>query len=79
MRYKMPRQTYEDYEAERRCAEREAQDMYCAIQAYYHHKADAVYEDAIIALVGERGLRLLREFHLIETCAVFGERKLYAL
>lgn len=79
MRYKITRQSKKDYEDERRGNEREAQDIYCAIQAYFHHNADTVYEDVIIDLVGQRGLALLREFHLIESCAVFNGRKLYAL
>ena len=42
-------------------------------------KADTLYEDTIIRLVGYEGLKTLRENHLIETCAKFGDRKLYAL
>lgn len=42
-------------------------------------KADALYEDTIVAHCGQEGLQLLREYHLIETCAVFEDRKLYAL
>ena len=79
MRYRMPKQTLNEYFAEQREREREAQDIYCAIQAFYHHKANAIYEDAIINLVGKRGLQLLREFHLIEACATFNGNKLYAL
>lgn len=79
MRYKMNKQIIKDYEAERKANEREAQDIYCAIQSYFHHNAETVYEDIIIELVGNRGLNLLREFRLIETCAVIHGRKLYAL
>lgn len=57
----------------------EAKNVHDAISAYYDYKADALYEDTIIDLVGEHGLLLLREFHLIETCAMFNGRKLYAI
>lgn len=41
--------------------------------------AETLYEDVIIDEVGLDGLIALRENHLIETCAMFGGRKLYAL
>lgn len=72
-------QSMKDYEAEQSAREFEAQSIYSAIMCYFHHKAETVYEDIIINLVGNRGLALLREFHLIETCAVLEGRKLYAL
>jgi hypothetical protein len=55
-----------------------AKEIYAKVRETYP-KADAVYEDAIIALVGYKGLLVLREMHLIETCAVLEGRKLYAL
>lgn len=79
MRYRMPKQTLNEYLAEQREKEREAQDIYCAIQSFYHHKVDAVYEDAIVNLVGKRGLQLLREFKLIESCGIINGNKLYVL
>ena len=79
MRYKMPKQALKDYMEERRANEIEAQHIYSAIQAFYHHKVDAVYEDAIVNLVGKRGLQLLREFKLIESCGIINGNKLYAL
>lgn len=79
MRYRMPKQTLDEYLAEQRERETEAQHIYSAVQAFYHHKADAVYEDAIVNLVGKRGLQLLREFHLIEACGIINGNKLYAL
>ena len=72
-------QQLKDYEAERSAREHEAQSIYSAISCYFHHKAETVYEDVIIELVGKRGLALLREFRLIEPCAVFEGRKLYAM
>ena len=42
-------------------------------------KVETLYEDAIVSIVGNDGLLLLREFHLIETCALLNGRKLYAL
>jgi hypothetical protein len=72
-------QAYLDYEAEKECRLREAQMCYSAIGSYFHWKVDAIYEDKIIDLVGERGLALIREFRLMEPCAVNYGRKLYAL
>lgn len=72
-------QQFKDYEVEQSAREHEAQSIYSAVSCYFHHKAETVYEDIIINLVGERGLALLREFHLIESCGVIEGRKLYAL
>ena len=36
---------------------------------------ETVYEDVIISIVGENGLNVLRKEHMIETCAVFNNRK----
>ena len=60
------------------CTEADAQKAYTHIESHFGGKVDAVYQDAIIDLVGEKGLTLLRKYHLIETCAVFNGRKLYA-
>ena len=53
---------------------------YCAnLLRTRYSQADAIYENAIIALVGEVGLMLMRTHGLIEGCGeVFG-RKLYTL
>lgn len=40
---------------------------------------DAIYEDAIIHLVGIVGLGLLREHGLVEGCGVLHGRSLYTL
>ena len=40
---------------------------------------DAIYEDYILELVGEVGLRTLLEHRLLETCGVINGRQLYAL
>ena len=72
-------QSFKDYESEHSARRFEAESIYSAISCYFHHKAEAVYEDAIIDLVGVHGLDLLREFHLIEGCGVIEGRKLYAL
>ena len=55
-----------------------------AYELYYQlvtcmNGSETVYEDVIISIVGNTGLSILREFHLIETCAMFNGRKLYAL
>ena len=42
-------------------------------------KADAIYEDRIVAYCGRDGFELLREYNFIELCAVLECGKLYAL
>ena len=71
-------QSFKDYESDQSAREFEAQNIYSAIGCYFHWKVDAVYEDVIINLVGKRGLELLREFRLIESCGIIDGRKLYA-
>lgn len=73
------RQSYTDYEAEHEARAREAQDYYCALGCYFHWKVDAIYEDKILGLIGEHGLNLIREFHLMEPCGSINGRRLYAL
>ena len=72
------KQTLLDYFAEQSAKESEANEIYNFICSQYKH-AETIYEDVIINLVGCHGLDLLREFHLIETCANINGRKLYAL
>lgn len=52
--------------------------MYEKLRSEYP-KADALYDDTIIELIGMDGLIALRKAHMIETCAMFNGRKLYAL
>lgn len=40
---------------------------------------DAVYEEHIIHLVGVRGLDILKENRLIESCGIISDRQLYVL
>ncbi len=40
---------------------------------------DAIYEDYIIQLVGEYGLKALQEYELVEGCGVLNGRRLYVL
>lgn len=58
-------------------------EMYAANCADLLHEAypqaDAIYEDAIIDLVGEAGLIALREMQMVESCGSIYGRKLYAL
>lgn len=54
---------------------REAYDNLCTL----YPNADALYEDTIINAITGRGLYLLRKYHLIETCACFDGRRLYAI
>ena len=42
-------------------------------------KMETLYEDVIVKTVGQNGLNALRKAHLIETCACFNGRKLYAI
>ena len=73
------KQALKDYEAEQSARRFEAESIYSAISCYFHHKAEIVYEDTIISLVGKHGLALLREFRLIESCGTVLGRKLYAM
>ena len=40
---------------------------------------DAIYEDALIHLVGVRGIEALKENKLLESCGVVNGRQLYTL
>ena len=40
---------------------------------------ETLYEDVIISHIGKSGFDLLRKHKLIETCAMFNGRKLYAI
>lgn len=40
---------------------------------------DAIYEDALIHLVGVRGVESLKENKLLESCGVVNGRQLYTL
>lgn len=53
-------------------------EMYNLLRETYP-KADAIYEDAIIELIGNDGLLTLRESKLIEGCGSINNRKLYAI
>ena len=55
-----------------------AKEIYGELREEFE-KADALYEDTIIAHCGQDGLQLLREYRFIESCAVLEGRKLYAL
>lgn len=44
-----------------------------------HPNMETLYEDVIVSAVGQEGLYALRSHHLIEACAMFGGRKLYAI
>lgn len=72
-------QAYIDYKVEREYKLREAQSCYNLIGNHFHWKIDAVYEDAIIDIIGQHGFSLIREFHLMEPCGSIDGRKLYAL
>lgn len=55
-----------------------AKEIYGELREEFE-KADALYEETIVAHCGRDGLELLREYHFIETCAILEGRKLYAL
>lgn len=44
-----------------------------------YKNADALYEDTIKNAVGEKFLTLFKKLEMIESCAVIGGRKLYAI
>ena len=46
---------------------------------FYYSKADAIYEDKIIAICSLPGLIGMKEANLIECCANINGRKLYAI
>lgn len=59
--------------------EEEYADFCANLLRQRYSNADAIYENAIIAIVGEVGLMLMRQYHRIECCGeVFG-RRLYTL
>ena len=73
------KQTLLDYFAEQSAREAESNEIYNYLHIHFKGKVDAVYESTIIGLVGQHGLALLREFHLIEACGRILGRKLYAI
>ena len=74
------KQTLFDYIKEQTERETKAKEIYNTLMSNYKGKTvEALYEDTIINFVGKHGLALLREFRLIETCATFNGRKLYAV
>ena len=44
-----------------------------------HPNMETLYEDVIVSAVGQEGLYTLCKYNLIEACAMFGGRKLYAI
>ena len=42
-------------------------------------RAETLYEDVLISLIGQKGFIILRQNHCIEPCAMLNGRKLYAL
>ena len=79
MREKYPiQQAYADYATEIKFKANEALDYYNALCNHFKGKLDAAYEDTIITIIGKRGLSLLREFNLIESCGFINGRRLYA-
>ena len=54
-------------------------NIYLAQLKSTYPKADAIYEDIIINLLGREGLMALRESRLIELCGVLEGRRLYAI
>lgn len=63
---------------EKAMAKNLAEANYQKIRLYYA-KADAVYEDKIIAICSLPGLIGMKEANLIECCANINGRKLYAI
>ena len=63
---------------EKAMAKNLAEANYQKIKLYYA-KADAIYEDKIIAICSLPGLIGMKEANLIECCANINGRKLYAI
>ena len=63
---------------EKAMAKNLAEANYQKIKLYYS-KADAIYEDKIIAICSLPGLIGMKEANLIECCANINGRKLYAI
>lgn len=63
---------------EKTMAKNLAEANYQKIKLYYS-KADAIYEDKIIAICSLPGLIGMKEANLIECCANINGRKLYAI
>jgi hypothetical protein len=53
-------------------------DLYEVVEEEFKG-VDAIYEDAIIRLIGTFGLNMLRMHKLIESCGVVHGRQLYVL
>ena len=53
-------------------------DVYKALKAKSNN-SETLYEDAIVDFIGKSGFDLLKKRHLIELCASFNGRKLYAI
>lgn len=73
------KQSFVDYKVEQQFEELEAKNYYMLLVNHFGTNNCAIYEDAIIDVVGQHGLALLRKYKLIESCAVIRYRKLYAL
>lgn len=70
--YKNTKNIYNDYEYDPAISPYTKLKSYCPT-------ADALYEDKIIALIGQDGFNSLRENGKIEACAIFNGRVLYAI
>lgn len=70
----------EYYEGDRSFVASKDRAVYCYSQLRQKYpKMETLYEDVIIRTIGKSGLNILREAHMIETCAMNNGRKLYAL
>lgn len=70
--------TYEEYKAYKNQQKKQAAEAMRDLKGMYD-KADALYEDTIKNAVGEKFLTLFKKFRMIESCAIIGGRKLYAI
>lgn len=53
-------------------------DLYEVVEEEFEG-LDAIYEDAIVRLIGTFGLNMLRMHKLVENCGIVNGRRLYVL
>lgn len=58
--------------------ETQAKNILADLKGMYP-KMETLYEDVIVSAIGQEGLYTLYKYNLIEACAMFNGRKLYAI
>lgn len=70
--------TYEEYKEYKDQQSKQAHEAMRDLKGMYP-KIEALYEDTIREVVGEKFLVLFRKLNMIESCGVIEGRKLYAI